>query len=260
MTGATTYQDVTDHFIERSCRARSFLEAWRQQPDKAAVVPFVEAAVTRAVYALSPADVEDACRRTEHALGDIRKETVGAVDAIVDWHPAFAFQHVLHYVLEATDGIPTYQDFRAFCRSDSEARAMLAAPAAERVRVAESLGATRQDARDAMRWRVGNAYLSFLRELYVLTVLREAGVDARYHVLADVLLRVDFWAGDLCFSLFVRSPRFMTASGGRKIPAPSVLADGPFAFAQLELPVRREYGRVHLPDRGDVLRAAEDAA
>jgi hypothetical protein len=260
MNGETTYQDVAAHFIERSHSARSFLEAWRQQPDKAAVVPFVEAAVTRTVYALAPADVEDACRRTEHALGDIRKETAGAVDAIVDWHPAFAFQHVLHYVLEATGGIPTYQDVRAFCRNDSQARAMLAEPAVERVRLAENLGATRQDARDAMRWRVGNAYLSFLRELYVLTLLREEGLNARYHVLADVLLRVDFWADDLCFSLFVRSPRFMTAAGGRKIPAPSVLADGPFRFAQLELPIRHEYGRVHLPDRAEVLRAAQDAA
>lgn len=55
-----------------------------------------------------------------------------------------------------------------------------------------------------MWWRLGNAYYSCLRELYVLAVLREAGVPAEYHVIADALFRADFRAGETIISLYVR--------------------------------------------------------
>lgn len=250
----TTYDETVSHFAGRSPRAAAYLARWRAQPDKAsAVVPFVEKAATAAAYMLKPSDVEFACAHTVHALGDIDKRVATSVAAIVDWHPSFAFQHVLHHCLETLGEAPTYQAFRTFCRDDEMARAMLTDPARERVAQAEAAGVPASVARSAMQWRVGNAYLSFMRELYVLSVLRQAEVDARYHVLADVLFRVDFWVADLCLSVFVGNPRFLSGSSGRKIPAPDLLSDGPFAFAILELPTRHVYGVVHLPDATEVV-------
>jgi hypothetical protein len=252
----TTYRETVQHFAKRSRRAAEYLERWRAQTDKAtAVVPYVEQATTAAAYRLRPSDVEAACACTVHALGDIKKKDALSVRSIVDWHPSFAFQHVLHYCLEASGAAPTYQAFRDFCRTDPQARSMLADPSIRAVERAMASGFTRQLAQAAMQWRVGNAYLSFMRELYVLAVLRDAGVDARYHVLADVLFRVDFWVSDLCLSVFVGNPMFLAGSSGRKIPAPDLLADAPFQFAHLELPTRHEYGRVHLPDPDEILSA-----
>lgn len=45
----------------------------------------------------------------------------------------------------------------------------------------------------AIRWRLGKFYLSAIRELDLLTRLRELGVPLRYQLPEDVLLRLDFW-------------------------------------------------------------------
>jgi hypothetical protein len=50
---------------------------------------------------------------------------------MVNWHPRLALQHVLHYSLEATGQLLTYQSFREFCREDAKAMEMLLVPARE---------------------------------------------------------------------------------------------------------------------------------
>jgi hypothetical protein len=75
--------------------------------------------------------------------------------------------------------------------------------------------------------------------------------------LADVLFRVDLWAEETGVSLFVGNSRFMSNDGGRKIAASQLLGDGPFHFLRMELPVRREYGTVHLPDPREVIDKAK---
>ncbi len=254
----TTYGDVISHFVSRSARAQRELARWRNQPDKrAAVVPYVEGAVTRAAYSVTPADVETACRETEHALGRVSRAVAESVPEIVDWHPAFAFHHVLHHVLETKGSVPTYQLLRRAARDSPLVAAMLAEPARNAVSGAVLAGHDRAAAAAAVRWRVGNAYLSFMRELYVLATLRADGVDARYHVLADVLLRVDLWVAQTCVSLHVANRKFRQGASGRKTPAAAIIGDGPFTFALLELAPRREFGTVHLPKRGEILRAVE---
>ncbi|MGE0025593.1 MAG: hypothetical protein AB7O78_02655 [Thermoleophilia bacterium] len=254
----TTYAQVVAHFPGRSPGAAERLRLWREQPGKRdKVVPFVERCVTRFLYDVTPGDVEQACERTIHALGSVNGVEARSVSLIVDWHPAFAFQHVLHFVLEDGRRVPAYQDLRDRARASSEVQMMLTQPAQDTVSQAIKDGTDRELARDAMRWRVGNAYLSFLRELYVISVLREAGVDARYHVLADVLFRVDCWVDDLCLSLSIKNEKFLDGATGRKTPAEEIVTGGPFRFARLELPTRHEYGNVHLPDRDDILGAAD---
>jgi hypothetical protein len=44
--------------------------------------------------------------------------------------------------------------------------------------VVERRGIDSKTARDAMRWRIGNAYYSFLREQYVHALVREAKIGS----------------------------------------------------------------------------------
>jgi hypothetical protein len=89
---------------------------------------------------------------------------------------------------------------------------MLLTPAQAQVRIAEEAGhAPGVVIRAAMQWRIGNAYPSYRREQYVISVLREHGSDVRCHVLADVLFRVDCWLDLTC----VGTTSGMRSSGPR---------------------------------------------
>jgi hypothetical protein len=128
----TTYQEVVSHFAARSTRAEARLTAWRGDHHKREVVPYVERAVTRIPYTATPDVIEDACRETVHALGEVKRRDAESVPEVVNWHPAFAFEHVLHHASETLGHIPTYQEFREFCRADELARHMLLTPAQDR--------------------------------------------------------------------------------------------------------------------------------
>jgi hypothetical protein len=81
----TTFDQTAAHFAARSRRAADYLQRWRSEPDKAeAVVPFVEKAATRVAYSLTPLDIERVCRRTVHALGDVKKDIAMSVSSIVN--------------------------------------------------------------------------------------------------------------------------------------------------------------------------------
>lgn len=252
----TTYQDVIGHFVDRSASARTRLDTWLSDPHKKAVIPFVRQAVTRVPYSIAPEDVESVCERTEHALGEVKRRTAESVRPIVDWHPAFAFEHVLHHATETLGRVPTYDEFRVFTDEDPAANAMLLGPAREQVRLAVRAGHSLEAARASMRWRVGNAYLSYLRELYVLTTLRSLGIDVQYHLLADVLLRVDCWLDDTCVGIYVSNRKFRAEMSGRKPRAQSVLGGAPFRYVELDLPTQHVFGVVHLPAREKIAAAA----
>ena len=249
----TTYSDAVTHFAARSARAARELARWRTTSD-AAKVEFVESAVTEVAYAQTPETIDAVCAAGDHPLGNIRKKDIVDIDAATNWYPDFAFHHVLHHATASLQTIPTFAGFQAFCSNDPLAHTMLVLPAAEARAAAERAGADPSAAWDAVRWRIGLAYYSFLREMYSLAVLRAAGIDARYHVLADVLWRVDLWVGDLCLELYVNSPRFKSHDAGRKTRSRDWLGDGPFAFAKFEIARRTEFGVAHLPDPDDLVR------
>jgi hypothetical protein len=254
----TGYHEVVAHFADRSRGARGELERWRADHHKREVVPYVERAKTRVAYQLRPDDVEDVCRATVHALGEIKRREAESVPEIVNWHPAFAFEHVMHHVTETLGRVPTYQVFRSFCATDRLAAEMLLEPARAQAQLAREAGHGRNIVRAAIQWRVGNAYLSYLREMYVIAVLRSEKMDARYHLLADVLFRVDCWVGTTCLSIYVRNQKFRAGSDGRKPQAQQILGDGPFEFVDLDLARRHEFGTVHLPDRREIAAAASE--
>ncbi|MBB2914648.1 hypothetical protein FHS43_005960 [Streptosporangium becharense] len=260
MTLRTTAHDVLDLF-NVTPQTRQALADWRATPAKMyTVVPFVEAHETSFVYQLGPGDVEHVCRTTDHALGEVKRANAERVRAIVDWHPDFAFMHVLHYTVEATRELPTWQRFNEFAHDDPQANSMLWRPAQEEVqRVTSSFGISRTIVRDAMRWRVGNAYYSFLREVYVVTHLRAAGLDVRVHPLADALFRVDFWCGRTACSLLVQNSKFHKDDQGRKRQTSELLsgATPPFQFHKIQLEKASKFGVVHLPSAEQVKIAAQ---
>lgn len=248
----TTADEVVSTFMVTPKAERLFRQ-WRGNPRQRHVSDFVMGHTASVLYSLRPEDVQAVAARSDHPLGDIRKADADSVRAVVDWRPDFAFAHVFHYVLEATGGMYTFQDFRDFCMSDDQARAMLTDHAQEIVKMAcgDRYGdrAARTLARNAVQWRVGNAYYSFLREAYTIAVLRAAGLDVHAHPLADALFRVDSWIGRTIVSIYIRNSKFRDGSVGRKSPVESILrgADPAFTFAELRLDVQHAFGRVHMP-------------
>ncbi|MEV0752360.1 hypothetical protein [Streptosporangium sp. NPDC050280] len=256
----TTSQDVLKLFKVTSL-AEAVFQRWISDTSKAEVVPHVMEHRTSVVYDLTPASVESVCRATAHALGNVKRVVAERERAIVDWHPPFAFTHTLHYALETLGHLPTWQEFSVFARDDAKGHHMLWGPA---IRVASDVhhawgGPSWDDAWDGVRWRVGNAYYSFLREIYVVAHLRASGLDVRVHPLADALFRVDFWSGRTACSLLIKNAKFKEGDQGRKIPTDRILegAEPGFRFHKIQLEPATEFGVVRLPSSEDIHRVAD---
>ena len=253
----TTSQEVITRFAGRSVTATAALEKWRDaRPEVSEVVETHRSAV---LYSVTPDQVEAVCRRTEHALGEVKKSEADKVKVIRDWNPSFAFTHILYRSVEVIGELPTYGEFRSFCREDPVACEALWEPAKAEIRsVVSRSDHPRSRVEGAMRWRIGNAYYSFLKELYVLAVLRQSGIDARAHPLADALFRVDCWVENTNVILYVKNSRYRSGVQGRKNSAERMLGDAnpEFDFHVIELETRRKFGVVHLPELQRVAEAA----
>lgn len=219
--------------------------------------------VTKAVDSIQPQDVLKLCKeiaadRSKHALGEIKSADVAKVPEIRDWHPDFAFTQVLHFVTEVAGVLLPFDDFirhsvfkEAFYDQIREKISSVAQCNEEK----ESL------AKRAVRWRLGIAYYSFLKEQYVISLMRSEGISVKQHPLADALFKVDCWAGNTNIDLYVTNPLFRAKGGsaGRKIKSADLLADAvpPFTSIILECATRHTFGDVHLPDEDEVRRACK---
>lgn len=253
----TTSDEVIETFAVTP-RAQELLRRWTQDPVRPHVPRAVLRHSTTVVYELTAARVEAVCEASEHPLGNISKKTAMAVRPVVDWRPDFAFTYVMHLALETLGSLPTFQDFGRFCADDPMGRAALGDPARAMKETAMSSGYLAADVTAAIRWRIGLAYYSFVRELYTITVLRAAGLDARTHPLADALFRVDAWTRHTVISLYIRNPRFRDGARGRKPHTQDILlgARPPFRYEELCLTTRHEFGCVHLPDPSEITAVA----
>ena len=263
----TSYSDVLTHLISRSPVAKLRLKAWSESEQYKDVVPFVQEHLTSFLYDLTVEEVKDACYETEHALGEVKRSVAESVLLIRDWHTPFAFIHMFHYALEHYRSVPTYQAFHTLLTEDQFMRTHLLEPAKTAIAEAILLGCPTRTARDAMRWRIGNAYYSFLRELYTMTQLRHMGHDILYHPLADALLAVDCWTGDQLISLYIGNAAYkvnhrLGCPDGRKARAQQILGDAepPFSFNDIQLETASKFGVVHLPSMSELADVAESLA
>jgi len=247
----TDANEVIGHFAG-SARARQALADWkRERPE---VAQHVLGHVTLVPYATNSAELRRVVQTTEHALGEVKRLEIMEVTSIRDWNPQFAMTHVLHYTLEQLGKPFTYQQFRKFCRDDSLARSMLTGPSQEAVARATKQHGPRL-AIDAMRWRIGNSYYSFLRELIAVVSLREAGIDLRVHPLADALFRTDAWVSNCVLSLYIGNSGFRNGPSGRK-PRPKDLLGESFNYVDVNLQTQNTFGSLHVP----AAKALRDAA
>ncbi|GAA1749073.1 hypothetical protein [Streptomonospora arabica] len=258
----TTSEEVRDLF-NVTANAKHKYDTWSTGHRRADVVPHVLAHTTRVLYTLTRDDLERVrcpSGEDEHALGRVKRAQAESVADIVDWEPDFAFTHVFHHALETLGHLPTWQEFRRFCENDPVARRALWLPAQAKIaEVQDSHGTTSAVAHDAMRWRVGNAYYSSVREIHLITLLRIHGIDVRFHPLADALFRVDAWWGHTVLSIYVGNDRFRNAGRGRKEPPERILhgAAPSFAFETINLAPADRYGVVHLAAEKDIQAVAE---
>jgi hypothetical protein len=255
-TVETTAREVVTTFAVTPA-ARTRLQRW--QAESAREVPRVVLRHTaRALYELEPSRIEKTCQATEHPLGDISKRVAVSVRPVVDWRPDFAFTHVMHLAMEALGTVPTFGELSWFCAEDAVGRAALGDPARRAAEDARRQGYPPRPVAQAVRWRVGLAYYSFVREMYTIAVLRDAGLDVRAHPLADALFRVDAWTARTVLSLYVRNPAFRDGARGRKPRTGHILAGArpPFRYEELRLETRHEFGCVHLPEAAQVAALA----
>ncbi|MFC0105664.1 hypothetical protein [Kibdelosporangium aridum] len=218
--------------------------------------------VSETLYILTPEDVEETFEENEHPLGDIDRGSVENIKRAKNWWPAYAFTHLLHFLLEATGRLPTWQEFREFYTATNVGWRMLGQEAQARLELLEFEGVPHDIAKNALTWRVGNAYYGLVRDIYTLVHLRAFGVDARAHPLADALFRTDCWIGRHVLSIRVKNPEFASGVAGRKKSPEWLLknAKPPFSFSTIELEPATEYGTVHLPEIGSVKERAGELA
>jgi hypothetical protein len=223
---------------------RAAYEEWRQRPGYGQVVAFVERFSHRHLFTLSFAAIRETMKRSEHPLGDVAKEE--AIGFIENFTCPFALQHIFHGFIEERGAVPTWQDFDAHIHTG--ARSQWLEPLRHDLGGAPDIKALiaqygRDDAwervKRAIRWRLGKFYLSAIRELDLLTRLRELGAPIKYHLLADVLLRVDFWTDGALVCVYFENPKYR----GRKHPAEDYFAGHNIIHAKIE---RQGFGRFWL--------------
>jgi hypothetical protein len=256
---ATTQEDVQELFLQAP-GARSCYDDWMRNPRRARVRPLVLNHETRVLYDLSFRDVFATCKRTSHALGDIKWSDIQHVKPAQNWHPTFAFTHLLHHLMEQIGGIPTWDVYWDFLRKSSVGRGWLGDEASEQEEALVREGEPQEIAEQAIQWRIGNAYYGILRDLYTVSYLREEGLDVRAHPLADALFRADGWVGRTVLSLRIGNKVYRKDYEGRKVKVEDLLARAPqpFRIETIELETPTVYGSVKLPSRADMDRVIRD--
>ncbi|WP_330182419.1 hypothetical protein OHB26_01400 [Nocardia sp. NBC_01503] len=245
MPTQTSATEVVQHFTSRGRIALRELQKWKQRPGCEHVPQAVLGHTTSAPYTIAADDIMRL--ETKHPLGQARPQNVNKIAAIRNWRPDFAFTHLFHFMLEQHHGVFSWEEFRMWAQGP-DVREWLWEPAQKLVRDAIESGFDSDLAHQAMQWRIGNSYYSFLRELYVIARFRECGIPLLCHPLADALFRADAWCEGMILELYIPNPAYKTAYTGRKFKAADFFTDQEhLTVLSLELPVQRIFGEVHLP-------------
>jgi hypothetical protein len=258
--------DDVARFFGRSGNAQRRLNRWKNLPGCGYVAEKVLAHKSMAIFEVAPETIQNMV--TEHPLGDLRETYGNTIEVIRDWRPDFAFSHLFHFCAEDLGRIYSWEEFRDEWSSTPAHRPWLHEPAWEVRRLAESYlvtnagyGRKRAEtaARNALRWRLGTAYYSFLREVYSLGCLRRLGLPVLSHPLADALFRTDLWCGTTTIEIYIDNPRYRSGNKGRKHHAEDILSDQRrFNFVTLQMAEPSRYGSVELPTTAEINRCAED--
>ena len=169
-----------------SCHA--IYDEWETRRHYEPVVDFFKLFRHERLFAVTPEQVDEVIATTEHALGDVA--AIEQIREIEDFTCPFAFEHLFHRYIERTGRVPTWQQFWRWMHQQARPYWL---DQLEPLRQQLSARYTDRRIDNAVRWRLGKFYYSALREVDLLVDLHSWGLPLKYHVLADVLLRVDYW-------------------------------------------------------------------
>jgi len=245
----TSYHEATQHYTLRSNNAHNELQRWLNLPNKQPVINTLQNHNSEIFENLQPKDIQHVVQHTENALGPSSRRIGETVTPIRDWNPNYAFNHVLHHVTAQLQHLPTWQEFRNYASQDPHTRTMLWEPAQQISQHAHTAGWTTTHIKNAMQWRIGNAYYSFIREAYIVAQLNNAGLTPKYHPLVDSLFKVDLWVNNTNINLYIGNHIYRHNQTGRKTTSTQLLNDAtpPYKNIDIQLPTQHTYGNVHLP-------------
>ncbi len=240
-----SFGDCYDELIEQGGPlARQEFDRWTSRPRYQEVVKFVREFKHKRLFELTPLDVCTALKETDHALGDV--PAAHQIKEIEDFTCPFALQHLFHRFIERVGKAPTWQMFSRWMHKQARPYWL---DQIEPLKAELSTRYSEERINDAIRWRLGKFYYSSMRELDLLVSLRAKGVFPRYHVLADVLLRVDFWVDRTLVCIYFPNTRFRGQGLGRKPPAAGFFVGSAREFRIVDFEVSRQgFGRTWLID------------
>ncbi|UDL05724.1 hypothetical protein [Marinobacter sp. CA1] len=229
------------------------LERWEQRrPEK--VVRFAKGFAHEFLFKVRPEDVLAVVDRTAHALGDVHKSE--ALPEIEDYSAPFAFQDIFHACLEEKETVPTWEQFREWFAK--ERRDLFVEDYLKDINPGARTKEEKRRLKRALKWRLGKAYYSSLREVHLLASLRHTyGLDVKYHVLADVRLRVDFWMGNQVIICYFSNQNYRAGTEGRKPRTQGYFRDNAVGFHSVAMYETEQYGRAWLVSNAEIERLAD---
>lgn len=213
-------------------------DSWLKRPGlRETVVPFVTEFRHEKLFEFQMSDYEQVVAASGHALGDVQSgEQMKEVENY--WTP-YALQHLFHDLIETKGILPTWEDFSSWVKTDVKSRYLR--PLLDHFGYRNMDAAERLKLGRAIRWRLGKFYYSAMREIeLMIRVKQEFGIQLRYHLLADVLLRVDFWSGRALVCVWFSNPKYRSQDAGRKVAARTLFNESQDGFQIVNVEIERQ--------------------
>lgn len=185
---------------------------WRSRPGYEDVVKFVEGFTHSYLFTIEPRDILDIVKRSSHPLGEV--ESKEQIQYIENFTTPFALQHLFHRFIEEQRRIPIWSEYVRWM-INPPISALWYQPLRNLRNQYFKTDNERAWSR-AVRWRLGKFYMSAIREIDIIAKLRVKGFEIKYHLFADVLLRVDFWTGRALVCTYFPNPKYRDGKIGRK--------------------------------------------
>ena len=151
----------------------------------------------------------------EHALGKLDRDEI-VHDFSKDFSPPIPMMYPFHALLEDLGRLPRWSEAWTFLTVTRPDLVLQSYAAFNRLSGDDPRLRERQYM-DALQWRVGAAYYSWVREVHLLTELRcTHRLDVRYHFAVDAEWKADLVGGDVLLEVYINNRNFKDGNAGRK--------------------------------------------
>lgn len=230
-----SFADCISELVNKDSRkADNVYQHWLSRKDlQTEVIPFVQGFTHNKLYEFTRGDYEAAVQASAHALGNVRSGE--QLPEVENFFTPFAFTHLFHDYVETNGVLPTWQDFATWVKGPR--KSWYIDPIFEHLAYRQQDTERRYAIGRAIHWRLGKFYYSAMREIELLIRLREEeGINLKYHLLADTLLRVDFWVENVLLCVFFSNPNYRTTGSlGRKTKAATIFPTPDFILLDIEV-------------------------